>query len=159
MIYALILFFLPMLLMMCSRSTADHRAGVRAGLSLSGMISPERRTPRYDFNVLLMIAGTMGTGLARHRNQKPYLLIDLLVDGDEREIAIASFPNRGFITALSTTSRAVQKIAPNALAMARRLYISPVTHGHLHRGVVQPAGRGHARGRHHQHPARRLRGH
>jgi Na+/H+ antiporter NhaD/arsenite permease-like protein len=130
MIYALILFFLTYVLMMVFQKYRPIIALASAlAFLLSGMISPEKALAAIDFNVLLMIAGTMGTVSLVIESKMPYLLSDLLVERVSNvkwAIVILSL-FAGVISAFIDNVATVLMIAPIALAMARRLDISPVS--------------------------------
>ncbi len=81
-----------------------------------------------DFNVLLMIAGTMGTVALMIESKMPNLLADLIIEKVPNVkwaiVTLALFA--GIVSAFIDNVATVLMIAPIALAIAKRLKISPV---------------------------------
>lgn len=95
---------------------------------LSGMLPVDGILKYIDFNVLLMIAGTMGTVALVIESGMPYLLSDIIVEkvpNVKWAIVILSL-FAGIVSAFIDNVATVLMIAPIALAMAKRLNISPV---------------------------------
>ncbi|HAI20296.1 MAG TPA: arsenic transporter [Clostridiales bacterium UBA8153] len=85
-------------------------------------------TTTIDWNVILMIFGTMGVVSLFIRSKMPSLMADLIIDRmpDVRwaNIALAIFA--GFVSAFIDNVATVLMVAPVALNIARKLNISPV---------------------------------
>ena len=95
---------------------------------ISGMLSPLRAFAAVDFNVLLMIAGTMGTVALVIESKMPFLLSDLIVEkvpNVKWAIVILSL-FAGVVSAFIDNVATVLMIAPIAMAMAKRLDLKPV---------------------------------
>ncbi len=95
---------------------------------ISGMLSPLRAFAAVDFNVLLMIAGTMGTVALVIESKMPFLLSDLIVEkvpNVKWAIVILSL-FAGVVSAFIDNVATVLMIAPIAMAMAKRLKLNPV---------------------------------
>jgi Na+/H+ antiporter NhaD/arsenite permease-like protein len=84
--------------------------------------------PSFDFNVLLMIAGTMGTVALMIESKMPNLLADIIIEkvpNVKWAIVILSL-FAGIVSAFIDNVATVLMIAPIALAIAKRLDISPI---------------------------------
>lgn len=95
---------------------------------ISGMLSPLKAFAAVDFNVLLMIAGTMGTVALVIESKMPFLLSDLIVEkvpNVKWAIVILSL-FAGVVSAFIDNVATVLMIAPIAMAMAKRLELNPV---------------------------------
>ena len=95
---------------------------------ISGMLSPLRAFAAVDFNVLLMIAGTMGTVALVIESKMPFLLSDLIVEkvpNVKWAIVILSL-FAGVVSAFIDNVATVLMIAPIAMAMAKRLDLNPI---------------------------------
>jgi Na+/H+ antiporter NhaD/arsenite permease-like protein len=129
MIVALILFVITYGLMMALQKYRPYIALVSAAVFiLTGMIPVRDAFGAIDFNVLMMIAGTMGTVALVIDSKMPYLLSDLIVErvpNVKWAIVILSLFS-GVISAFIDNVATVLMVAPIALAMAKRLEISPV---------------------------------
>ena len=129
MIVALILFVVTYGLMMALQKYRPYIALVSAAVFiLTGMIPVRDAFGAIDFNVLMMIAGTMGTVALVIDSKMPYLLSDLIVErvpNVKWAIVILSLFS-GVISAFIDNVATVLMVAPIALAMAKRLKISPV---------------------------------
>ncbi len=81
-----------------------------------------------DFNVLLMIAGTMGTVALMIESKMPNLLADIIIEKVPNVkwaiVTLSLFA--GVVSAFIDNVATVLMIAPIALAIAKRLKISPV---------------------------------
>ncbi len=129
MYYALALFILTYVLML---ALPKYRPFVAMGSALifivSGMLPLEQILPSVDFNVLLMIAGTMGTVALMIESKMPNLLADIIIEKVPNVkwaiVILALFA--GIVSAFIDNVATVLMIAPIALAIAKRLNISPV---------------------------------
>ncbi len=94
----------------------------------SGMMPLGKILGYVDFNVLLMIAGTMGTVALMIESKMPNLLADLIIEKVPNTkwaiVTLALFA--GIVSAFIDNVATVLMIAPIALAIAKRLKISPV---------------------------------
>ena len=129
MIYALILFALTYILMLTFQKKRPLIALASALIFiLTGMLSPAKAFASIDFNVLLMIAGTMGTVALVIESKMPFLLSDLIVErvpNVKWAIVILSL-FAGIVSAFIDNVATVLMIAPIALATAKRLELNPV---------------------------------
>ena len=108
----------------------------RTWIALSGAvlfvilgISPlSQVTTMIDFNVLMMIGGTMGIVALFIESKMPAKLADILIDKmpDVRWAIIVLSLFAGIISAFVDNVATVLMVAPVALDIARRLKISPV---------------------------------
>lgn len=95
---------------------------------VSGMLSIENVLPSVDFNVLMMIAGTMGTVTLVIESQLPALMADLLLErvpNVKWAIVVLSL-FAGIVSAFIDNVATLLMIAPVALAIAKKLDINPV---------------------------------
>lgn len=129
MYYALGLFVLTYVLML---ALPKWRPFVALGSALifivSGMLPLGDVLPSIDFNVLLMIAGTMGTVALMIESKMPNLLADIIIEkvpNVKWAIVILSL-FAGIVSAFIDNVATVLMIAPIALAIAKRLDISPI---------------------------------
>lgn len=129
MIWAIILFAATYVLMLLFQK---HRPLIAllsaAAFVVSGMMPVDMLLASIDFNVLLMIAGTMGTVALVIESKMPFLLADIIVEkvpNVKWGIVILSL-FAGIVSAFIDNVATVLMIAPIALAMAKRLEISPV---------------------------------
>jgi len=129
MIYALILFALTYVLMLTFQKQRPLIALASALIFiLTGMLSPKAALSSIDFNVLLMIAGTMGTVSLVIESKMPFLFSDLIIErvpNVKWAIVILSLFS-GVVSAFIDNVATVLMIAPIALATAKRLEINPV---------------------------------
>ncbi len=126
---ALAVFVLTYVLML---ALPKYRPFVALGSALifvvSGMLPLGEVLPSVDFNVLLMIAGTMGTVALMIESKMPNLLADIIIErvpNVKWAIVILSL-FAGIVSAFIDNVATVLMIAPIALAIAKRLDISPV---------------------------------
>jgi len=128
-IFAIILFVLTYGLMIALPKQRPYVALVSALVFIiTGMIPLGKVLGSIDFNVLLMIAGTMGTVALVIESGMPALLSDLILEkvpNVKWAIVILSL-FAGVISAFVDNVATVLMIAPVALATAKRLDISPV---------------------------------
>lgn len=130
MIYALFLFAATYVLMLIFQKLRPVIALASAAVFiLTGMLPLREAISYVDFNVLLMIAGTMGTVALVIESRMPYLLSDIIIEkvpNVKWAIVILSL-FAGIVSAFIDNVATVLMIAPIALAMAKRLEISPVS--------------------------------
>ncbi len=126
---ALAVFVLTYVLML---ALPKYRPFVALGSALvfvvSGMLPLGEVLPSVDFNVLMMIAGTMGTVALMIESKMPNLLADIIIEkvpNVKWAIVILSL-FAGIVSAFIDNVATVLMIAPIALAIAKRLDISPV---------------------------------
>lgn len=129
MVYALILFALTYVLMLLFQPYRPYIAiGSALAFVLSGMLPAAKAAAAIDFNVLLMIAGTMGTVALVIESKMPFLLSDIIVEKVPNVkwaiVALSLFA--GAVSAFMDNVATVLMIAPIALAMAKKLEINPV---------------------------------
>ena len=130
MIYALALFAVTYVLMLIFQKQRPIIAIASAVVFiLTGMLPVKQAFAAIDFNVLLMIAGTMGTVALVIESKMPFLLSDIIVEkvpNVKWAIVILSL-FAGIVSAFIDNVATVLMIAPIAMAMAKRLDISPVS--------------------------------
>ena len=129
MIYAVILFAATYVLMLALQKYRTYVALASAlCFIVSGMLPLDKIVGSIDFNVLLMIAGTMGIVSLFIESKMPALLADIIIEKVPNicwaTIALALFA--GAISALVDNVATVLMVAPIALVMAKRANISPV---------------------------------
>lgn len=130
MVYAIILFALTYVLMLTFQK---YRLWVALASALifivSGMISPSLACTKYiDYNVLMMIIGTMGTVYLVIESKMTGLLADLLIEhvpNVKWAIVVLSL-FAGIVSAFIDNVATVLMIAPIALSISKRLKINPV---------------------------------
>ena len=127
--YALLLFAATYILMLLLPKRRPIVALFSAAVFVVSGMLPVGKTLEYiDFNVLLMIAGTMGTVALVIASKLPDLLADLLMARVPNVkwaiVALCAFS--GVVSAFIDNVATVLMVAPVALAMAKRLNISPV---------------------------------
>ena len=129
MIFAIILFAVTYILMLALPKWRPAVAGGSAVLFVvTGMLPVGKVLPSIDFNVLLMIAGTMGTVALLIESKMPALLADLILDRVPNVkwaiIMLSLFA--GLVSAFIDNVATVLMIAPIALAIAKKRNINPV---------------------------------
>ncbi len=129
MIYAIILFAVTYVLMLTfSKWRTWIALGSAAVFLASGMLPIEQFFGAIDFNVLLMIAGTMGLVQLFIDSKMPALLADLIMEKvphvQMAAVALALFA--GIISAFVDNVATVLMIAPVALAICKKLNTNPV---------------------------------
>ena len=129
MIFAIILFVLTYILMIALPKYRPYVAIASAVIFVvTGMLPLGKVLPSIDFNVLLMIAGTMGLVALVIDSGMPALLSDLILEkvpSVKWAIVILSL-FAGLISAFVDNVATVLMIAPVALAAAKRLNINPI---------------------------------
>lgn len=129
MLYAVILFALVYILMFVF---PKYRPFVALGGALvfvvSGMLPVSQIMEYVDLNVLMMIAGTMGIVALLIESRMPSLLADIILEKTPNVkwamIALSLFA--GIVSAFIDNVATVLMIAPIAIAIAKKLDISPV---------------------------------
>lgn len=129
MIYALILFAITYVLML---TFSKYRTYIALGSALifvvTGMLPLNQFFPSIDFNVLLMIAGTMGLVKLFIDSKMPELLADLVMSKVPNvqiaAVALALFA--GIISAFVDNVATVLMVAPVALEICKKLKTNPV---------------------------------
>ena len=95
---------------------------------VSGMLPVNQILPNLDFNVLLMIAGTMGLVALFIESKMPALLADVIMDKvpnvQMAAVCLALFA--GIISAFVDNVATVLMVAPVALAVCQKLKTNPV---------------------------------
>ncbi|MBR5489942.1 MAG: TRAP transporter large permease subunit [Oscillospiraceae bacterium] len=129
MTFAIILFALTYILMLTFQKWRPLIAIVSAAIFVASGMMPLGKLMEYiDFNVLLMIAGTMGTVALVIESKMPFLLSDIIVEkvpNVKWAIVILSL-FAGIVSAFIDNVATVLMIAPIAMAMAKRLKLNPV---------------------------------
>ena len=136
-LFALILFAVTYVVMMAFQKIRPHAAVISAlifvivgstGLFPGYAYSPLEALKEIDWNVIMMIVGTMGTVYLFIESKMPQLMADVLVDKTPSVkwavLSLSLFA--GFISAFVDNVATVLMIAPVALAMCWKLHISPV---------------------------------
>ncbi len=95
---------------------------------ISGMLSIENILGAIDFNVLLMIAGTMGIVALFIESRMPELLADLIMKKvpNVKWAAVAMSLFAGVISAFVDNVATVLMVAPVAIEICRKLKVNPV---------------------------------
>ena len=129
MIPALILFALTYVLMLVFSKYRPYIALASALIFIvSGMLPLSDVIGAIDFNVLLMIAGTMGLVALFIESKMPSLLADLIMEKvpNVQWAAVALSLFAGVISAFVDNVATVLMIAPVALAICKKLNTNPV---------------------------------
>ena len=129
MIYALLLFAATYILMLIFDRYRPWIALASAAVFLISGMLPLRAAPGYvDLNVLMMLAGIMGTVELVIRSGLPNLLSDMLVEKVPNvkwaTVALSLFA--GIVSAFIDNTATVLMLAPVAFAIAKKQGISPV---------------------------------
>ncbi len=126
---ALIVFAVAYVLMMVFSKYRPYIALAAAGLFIvTGMLSLGNVWSAIDWNVLLMIAGTMGTVALFIESQMPSLLAEWIMERvhSVRAAAVAMALFAGIISAFVDNVATVLMVAPVALEICRKLKTNPV---------------------------------
>lgn len=129
MIYAIVLFAVTYVLMLVfGKYRAYIALGSAAIFIVSGMLPLDRIFGSIDFNVLLMIAGTMGLVQLFIDSKMPALLADLVMEKvpNVQMAAVALSLFAGIISAFVDNVATVLMVAPIALEICRKLKTNPV---------------------------------
>lgn len=129
MIPAIVLFALTYVLML---TFSKYRPYIALGSALifivSGMLPLSEILPSLDFNVILMIAGTMGLVALFIESKMPALLADIIMEKVPNVqiavVALALFA--GIISAFVDNVATVLMVAPVALAICKKLNTNPI---------------------------------
>ncbi len=150
-IVALVIFAITYLLMMIFQKIRPHIVAVSAlifiGLGLIASFKPDLFGPDFftttsgafsytlsdvfseiDWNVIMMIAGTMGTVYLFIESKMPQLLSDILISKmpNMKWVVVVLSLFAGIVSAFVDNVATVLMIAPVALAFCKKLNISPV---------------------------------
>ena len=123
------LFALTYVLMLSVPKYRQYAALAVAGIYiLLGVVAPAVAFAAVDWNVILMLAGTMVTVDLCIKSQMPAAVADVLVNKLKKVklifVALALFA--GFVSAFIDNVATVLMVAPIALAIAKKFNISPV---------------------------------
>lgn len=123
------LFALTYVLMLSVPKYRQYAALTVAGIYiLMGVVAPAEAFGAVDWNVILMLAGTMVTVDLCIKSQMPAAVADVLVNKLKKVklifVALALFS--GFVSAFIDNVATVLMVAPIALAIAKKFNISPV---------------------------------
>ena len=129
MIYAIILFVITYIRMLTLVKYRTYVALISAAVFIiSGMLPLNKIFGSIDFNVLLMIAGTMGLVQLFIDSKMPALLADLVMEKvpnvQMAAVALALFA--GIISAFVDNVATVLMVAPIALEICKKLKTNPV---------------------------------
>ena len=129
MLPAIILFAVTYVLMLTFSKYRPYIALASAVVFIAtGMLPVDQILPNIDFNVLLMIAGTMGLVALFIESKMPALLADLVMEKvpnvQMAAVALALFS--GVISAFVDNVATVLMVAPVALAICKKLNTNPV---------------------------------
>ncbi len=129
MLYALILFAVTYVLMLVFAKYHTHIAlGSALIFIITGMLPFNQIFSSIDFNVLLMIAGTMGLVQLFIDSKMPALLADILMEhvSSIQIAAVALSLFAGIISAFIDNVATVLMVAPIALEISKKLKTNPV---------------------------------
>ncbi len=129
MIPALVIFALTYVLMLIFGKYRPYIALASGVVFIAtGMLSPENILSALDFNVILMIAGTMGLVSLFIESKMPSLLADVLMEhvSTVQWAAVALSLFAGIISAFVDNVATVLMIAPIALEICKKLKTNPV---------------------------------
>ncbi len=129
MLAAIILFAAAYVLMLIfSRFRPYIALGCAVVFIAAGLLPLDSILPSLDFNVLLMIAGTMGLVSLFIDSKMPSLLADLIMErvSNVRWAAVALALFSGFISAFVDNVATVLMVAPVALEICKKLKTNPV---------------------------------
>ena len=130
MIPALILFAVTYVLMLVFSKYRPYIA-IASGIIFiaSGMLPFSEIISSIDFNVILMIAGTMGLVSLFTESKMPALLADLVMEKvpNVKWAAVALALFAGIISAFVDNVATVLMVAPIALAICKKLEVNPVS--------------------------------
>ena len=129
MIYALILFAITYVLMLAFSKYRPVIALCSAVVFMvSGMLPADQIFSSIDFNVIMMIAGTMGLVQLFIASRMPARLADLVMErvGTVQAAAVALALFAGIISAFVDNVATVLMVAPVALEICRKLKTNPV---------------------------------
>lgn len=125
----LIIFVFTYLIMISLPKYRAHVAIISAGLFVTlGLLPASDVLPAIDFNVLMMIAGTMGIVALFIESKMPALLADIIINKmpDIKWVVLALSIFSGLISAFVDNVATVLMVAPVAVQISKKLNISPV---------------------------------
>lgn len=125
----LIIFIFTYLIMISLPKYRAHVAIISAGLFVTlGLLPASDVLPAIDFNVLMMIAGTMGIVALFIESKMPALLADIIINKmpDIKWVVLALSIFAGLISAFIDNVATVLMVAPVAVQISKKLNISPV---------------------------------
>ena len=129
MIYAIILFVVTYVLILAFGKYRTYIA-LASGLIfvLTGMLPVSELLSAIDFNVLLMIIGTMGLVSLFTESKMPAMLADMVMEkvSDVKWAAVSLALFAGIISAFVDNVATVLMVAPIALAICKKLNTNPV---------------------------------
>ncbi len=129
MLPAIILFALTYVLMLTFSKYRPYFAlGSALIFIVSGMLPMDQIIPNLDFNVLLMIAGTMGIVQLFIDSKMPSLMADIVMEKvpNVQMAAVALSLFAGIISAFVDNVATVLMVAPVALEVCKKLKTNPV---------------------------------
>ena len=123
------LFILTYVIMLTLPKYRQYAAAVVAVVMvILGVVSPLEAVNAIDWNVIMMLAGTMGTVYLCIESKMPAMVRDMLVNKLKSVklifVALALFS--GFVSAFIDNVATVLMVAPIALAIAKKFNVSPV---------------------------------
>lgn len=126
---AVILFAITYVLMLYAPRYRQYVALAVAAIYISfGIVAPSEAFGAIDWNVILMLAGTMGTVYLCIESKMPAAAADILVNRLKKTklifVALALFAS--FVSAFIDNVATVLMVAPIALAIAKKFDTSPV---------------------------------
>lgn len=128
-IFALVLFIVTYILMIALQKYRPWIALASAAVFIvSGIVPLSGVLPAIDFNVLLMLAGTMGTVSLFIASGMPGRLAEILLQKSPSTmwVAVSMSLFAGIVSAFIDNVATVLMIAPVGMAVAKKLNISPV---------------------------------
>ncbi len=161
-LFTIILFAITYILMIALPKKRPYVALISAVIFVvSGAMPLGSVFSAIDWNVLLMLAGTMGTVALFIESKMPERMADLLLQKTPNVmwVAVALSVFAGVVSAFVDNVATVLMIAPVALSIAKKLKTSPVALLICIAVSSNLQGRGHAGRRHDVHHAGRLRQH
>ena len=129
MVLALVIFLLTYTaLMIFSKYRAHIALGSAALFVILGILPLQKVFGSVDWNVIMMIAGTMGIVYLFIESRMPSLLADIIIHRmpSVKWVIIALSLFAGIISAFVDNVATVLMVAPVALVVARKLNISPI---------------------------------
>lgn len=129
MVYSIVIFVITYILMIALPKYRVYVALSSAAVFLiSGLLPWQGFLSYVDFNVLMMIAGTMGAVSLFIESKMPNRLADIIIDRmpNVKWAIVALCLFAGIISAFVDNVATVLMVAPVALAISKRLDINPV---------------------------------
>lgn len=126
---AIIIFVLTYILLLCI-SNYRHYVAICSGLLFIalGILPMDKVMENIDWNVIMMIGGTMGVVNLFIESKMPALLADNIIEKSPNVMWCTVFLTlfAGFISAFVDNVATVLMVAPVAVTIAKKLHISPV---------------------------------